>query len=129
MLQKGDFLINIVGASIGRAAMFDLECKANINQAVALVRIDEKAINRRYLLHYLNSSKAKHLYNFMKSDVARANLSLKDISVLQIISPPLILQREFAAFVEKVGKLREAARQTVKAMDTLYRAKLQEFFG
>ena len=38
VLRKGDFLINIVGASIGRVAMFNLECKANINQAVALVR-------------------------------------------------------------------------------------------
>src|SRR5690606_13813992 len=37
-LKKGDLLINIVGASIGRAAIFDIDADANINQAVALVR-------------------------------------------------------------------------------------------
>ena len=46
-----------------------------------------------------------------------------------MLNPPLALQREFAAFVEKVDKLRETARQTVEAMDTLYRSKLQEYFG
>ena len=38
ILQKGDILLNLVGASIGRSALFDLECTANINQAVALIR-------------------------------------------------------------------------------------------
>ena len=33
VLHRGDFLINIVGASIGRAAQFNLDCKANMNQA------------------------------------------------------------------------------------------------
>ena len=33
ILQKGDILLNLVGASIGRSALFDLECTANINQA------------------------------------------------------------------------------------------------
>ena len=38
ILRKEDILINIVGASIGRAAKYNYEYLANINQAVALVR-------------------------------------------------------------------------------------------
>ncbi len=56
-------------------------------------------------------------------------LTMGILRTLQFVVPDNSLQREFAAFVEKVDKLRETARQTVKAMDTLYRAKLQEYFG
>ena len=39
ILKQGDVLINIVGASIGRAAIYTLNNTSNINQAVALVRL------------------------------------------------------------------------------------------
>ena len=35
----------------------------------------------------------------------------------------------FTAFVEKVDKLKEVAKKSVKQMDVLYRSKLQEYFG
>lgn len=81
VIHKGDFLINIVGASIGRAAQFNLDCKANMNQAAALVRINDKRIKDNYLLIYLNSEKAQRMYDLMKSDTGRANLSLKDKAI------------------------------------------------
>ena len=108
VLQKGDFLINIVGASIGRAAQFTLDCKANINQAVALVRIEDKRIRDRYLLVYLNSEKAQQMYNSMKSDTGRANLSLQDISNLSILLPPVEEQITFENFVTQVDKSKVA---------------------
>ena len=104
MIHKGDFLINIVGASIGRAAQFNLECKANMNQASALVRIKDNRIIDKYLLVYLNSDKAQHMYDSMKSDTGRANLSLQDINDLTIMLPPLDKQIEYDTFVQQVNK-------------------------
>lgn len=104
ILHKGDFLINIVGASIGRAAQFNLECKANINQAAALVRIGDARIRDKYLITYLNSEKAQQMYDFMKSDTGRANLSLQDIGNLTIVIPPIDEQLVFEDFIEQVDK-------------------------
>lgn len=104
MIHKGDFLINIVGASIGRAAQFNLECKANMNQASALVRINDNRIIDKYLLVYLNSDKAQRMYDSMKSDTGRANLSLQDINDLTIMLPPLDKQIEYETFVQQVDK-------------------------
>jgi type I restriction enzyme S subunit len=58
MLKSGDILMNLVGASIRRTAVYNLKVEANINQAVALIRLmpgitDEFA---EFLLHYLKSS-------------------------------------------------------------------------
>lgn len=79
ILKKGDVLINIVGASIGRASVFNLDFNSNINQAVCLVR-PKKDVNPKYLSYYLNSGIAHKFYKFRIVDVARANLSLRDIS-------------------------------------------------
>ena len=43
--------------------------------------------------------------------------------------PPLPLQREFAAFVEKVEEMKATVRKELEKVDHLYRAKLQEYFG
>ena len=106
MIQKGDYLINIVGASIGRAAQFNMDCKANMNQASALVRIKDNTVSDNYLLYYLNSDKAQMMYNSMKSDTGRANLSLQDIANLEILVPDLTLQVKFASFVKEIDKSR-----------------------
>ena len=129
MLKDGDFLINIVGASIGRAALYNLDVKANINQAVALVRMKDGVVTHEYMLCYLNSPKALLMYDGMKSSVARANLSLADIAGMELLLPPLSLQDEFAAFVAEVDKSKLTLRETVATLDQLYRAKLQEYFG
>ncbi len=102
ILQKGDILINIVGASIGRACIFNLDEVANINQAVALVRCNQKLINAELLNRFLNSEDAFKMYDNMKIDVARANLSLQNISDLKIPLPPLSEQQKIVSEIEKI---------------------------
>ena len=112
IIKKGDFLINIVGASIGRAAQFQLECKANMNQAAALVRINDARVRDKYLLIYLNSDGAKLMYDSMKSDTGRANLSLQDVSDLLILLPSIQKQIEFEEFVNQTDKSKLAVQKS-----------------
>lgn len=86
ILQKEDVLFNLVGASIGRAAIFQLDQISNINQAVAIIRL-KNSISNKYLSHYLNAEVAKQKYLNKVVDVARANLSLTDISNMYIPLP------------------------------------------
>ncbi len=92
-------LTNIVGASIGRSAIFDRDDVANINQAVALIRLTN-AVNRKYILHVLNSPVIIEHMESEKVDVARANLSLKDVGNYPIPLPPLTEQEEVVRRVE-----------------------------
>lgn len=128
VIHKGDFLINIVGASIGRAAQFNLDCKANMNQASALVRIKDRRINEKYLLTYLNSDKAQRMYDSMKSDTGRANLSLQDISNLSILLPPIKKQIEFDQFVNQVDKSKAAVQKSLDEAQLLLDSLMQRYF-
>ena len=56
ILQRGDVLLNLVGASIGRAAIASHELEgANMNQAVALIRLVRNGLDNKFLMTYLIS--------------------------------------------------------------------------
>ena len=102
ILQKGDLLTNIVGASIGRTALFDEDIEnANINQAVCIVRLVNACLTD-YLLMYLNSATAIKIMTDKSVDSARANLSLTSVTNLLVPLPPLAEQKRIVARVEEL---------------------------
>ena len=57
-LQRGDILFNLVGASIGRGCILpEIEKEANVNQAVAVIRLDESIAKPEFVLGHLLSPK------------------------------------------------------------------------
>ena len=126
ILRKEDILINIVGASIGRAAKYNYEYLANINQAVALVRT--KNINNIFLLTYLNSEQAIKMYNDMKKGGARENLSLKNISDLKIPKATLALQNQFSEIVKQIDKQKFEIEKSLRETQELYESLMKEYF-
>ncbi len=129
MLKRNDILINIVGASIGRAAVYNCDEIANINQAVALVRVDYSQINQTYLMTYLNSAQAIEMYGKMKKGGARDNLSLQNIADLQIPVASMELQEQFAAFVKQTDKSKFEIKQSFEKLELLKKALMQKYFG
>lgn len=129
MLKRGDFLINIVGASIGRAVRYELDCKANINQAVALVRLNSPKVISDYILYYLNSPKALQMYNAMKSSVARANLSLQDIGNLEILIPDVEEQNTFGMFLQQTDKSKFELQQTILNLESTIKSLMLQYIG
>ena len=91
-LHQGDILLNIVGASIGRSCIFDLEESANINQAVALIRLKEKYLPE-WFSFLLNSNTIQLQIEQLKSGGARDNIDLKQIKAFEIPIHPLEVQK------------------------------------
>ena len=107
ILQKGDLLTNIVGASIGRTAVFDLDvADANINQAVCIIRLVNQNV-ADYVLKFLNSTVAIEMMTKKSVDSARANLSLTSVTNLLIPLPPLAEQKRIVAKLEEILPLCE----------------------
>ena len=96
-LVKGDILINIVGASIGRSCLFDIDvAAANINQAVCLLRVNQGVALNIYIHQYLQSSISINRLLGTQTESARPNLSLGDIRDFEFLLPPLPEQRKIA---------------------------------
>lgn len=127
ILQKGDFLMNIVGASIGRTAIYDLDISANINQAVCLIRGYPNHLNSFYLLMFFNSAICISYMFDKQVDNARANLSMGNISKFLIPIPPLAEQHRIVAKVDELMaicdqlkvKLKQSQETQVQLTDAL----------
>lgn len=133
ILRKGDVLTNIVGASIGRTAIFDLDEITNINQAVCLMRCKSKIIHNYYLMYLLNSPFFKSILHDNEVDNARANLSLTFFKNLIIPLPLVTEQREIVNKIElflfKTKKLEKKYQQKLINLEELKKSLLQKAFS
>lgn len=113
-LQRGDLLTNIVGASIGRTAIYDFDLPANINQAVCVIRL-KKGVNNRFVMYAMNSlSVLEHMHG-EKVDVARANLSLQDIGDIPLMIPKPDEQDEIVRRIEILLSCADRLEEKYKA--------------
>ena len=117
ILKRGDVLTNIVGASIGRTAVFDRNDLANINQAVCLLRCEPDKLINMYLAYILNSPFFKQILHDNEIDNARANLSLGFFKSLTIPIPPI---EDQVSIVAEIDSLREQTQR----LESIYQQKL-----
>jgi type I restriction enzyme S subunit len=102
ILAKGDFLMNIVGASIGRTAIYNLDTLANINQAVCLIRALTSNLYEQFLLHFFNSDTCLQYMFDKQVDNARPNLSMGNIAKFVVPLPPLAEQHRIVAKITEL---------------------------
>lgn len=98
ILKKGDVLINLVGASIARSAIYNIQDEANINQAVAIIRL-KKSINNDWFLSYLQLPNNIARLLGEQVETARANISLTDIRKFRIFIPKIDEQERLSKII------------------------------
>jgi type I restriction enzyme S subunit len=99
-LKQGDLLIAIVGATIGSVGVYDRNAPANINQAIAGVRLNDKVLPE-FICWYLKSSAGQAVLEFLKRPVARANINLEEVGQILVPVPEISLQKKIIIEVEK----------------------------
>ena len=134
VLRTGDVLLNIVGASIGRVAVVTPEIEGgNVNQAVAVIRLNKERMLPKYLMLNLLSPGTQAAIHAEKVEVARANVSLSDIKDFSILFPSLAEQGTIVAEVERRLSVIDELEATVKAnltrADRLRQSILQDAFS
>jgi restriction endonuclease S subunit len=108
-LERGDLLIAIVGATIGAAGVFDRPEAANINQAIAAVRLKDAPVLPEFACLYLRSSFGQALLDYFKRPVARANINLGEIAEIPLAIPPREMQ---TSIIEEAHRRRAEARRS-----------------
>ena len=128
-LQENDILFSIAGA-IGRTAIVTKDIlPANTNQALAIIRIPQGAINYSFLLYILQSSVVLEQAEKKKQGVAQLNLSLKDICDFIIPDIPLEEQQCIVDSLDKVSNLISLRKQQLSKLDELVKSRFIELFG
>jgi type I restriction enzyme S subunit len=128
-IYPGDVLISIAG-TIGRAAVVSSEDPAemNSNQAVGIIRL-KNGVNRRYILHWLQSNEAQSQIRGAQVTGTITNLSLTELRKLQIRLPPLAEQKRIAAILDAADALRTKRRESLAQLDALLQSTFLTLFG
>jgi type I restriction enzyme S subunit len=111
--------MNIVGGSIGRTAIYNIEALANINQAVCLMRSFPQYLNSQFLLNFFNSQTCVSYMFDKQVDNARANLSMGNISKFLMPIPPLAEQHRIVAKVDELMALCDQLKTKLNTAQTL----------
>ena len=127
-LKNGDILFSIAGA-IGRVAIVTEEMlPANINQALAIIRISDGQVYLPYIKLILTSPIVIEQFERKKQGVAQLNLSLKDINEISIPLPSKDKQIELAELFDKVVGVILKRNKELSALDDLIKARFVEMF-
>ena len=119
-------MVNIVGASIGRAAVVnDIVEGGNVNQAVAIVRL-KTGVEPFFVMTFLLTLGGQFQLHKQKKDIARANLSLQDVNNLLIPLPSVTEQTETIEILQSCDTKIAALEQEAARLDELFHAMLDE---
>ena len=58
-----------------------------------------------------------------------SHIRMEDLLYLKIGTPPLSLQNQFAAFVERVDQQKQTVQQSLEKLELMKKALMQEYFG
>lgn len=127
-LRAGDVLFSIAGA-IGRVAIVTKKMlPANTNQALAIIRIARDDIYLPYVKLILKSPIVKTQFERKKQGVAQLNISLKDITELEIPLPDMDQQIECAELFKKISEIIDFRQQELQKLDEFVKSRFIELF-
>jgi type I restriction enzyme S subunit len=122
LLKPGDILLSIRG-HVGRLAIVPTELDgANITQDTA--RLAVKGAEAVFVCECLRAPGFQRWMTKHTKGAAVRGINLGDVKLIPITLPPLPLQREFAAQVSAVERLKTAQRASLAKLDALF-ASLQ----
>jgi type I restriction enzyme S subunit len=129
-LRDGDLLV-CEGGEIGRCAVWHNEIQPCFFQkALHRVRCNRQLVQPDYLAWWFKYN-CNH-DGFAEIAGAKATIAhLPGIKLkqLQVALPPLSLQNEFAAFVERVDQQKQTVQQSLEKLELMKKALMQEYFG
>ena len=69
------------------------------------------------------------MLDIKSSGTSQAQLTVPNFKKIKIMEPPLSLQNDFAVFVERVDQQKQTVQQSLKKLELLKKALMQEYFG
>ena len=126
----GDIAMSRKG-NVGRCAVFPENLKNGIiHSDVLRIRIDKKRAVPTFMMHQLhNSNYIKHQIELVSSGAIMAGINVTKLKEIEVHLPPLTLQNEFAAFVERVDQQKQTVQQSLEKLELMRKALMQEYFG
>ncbi|MGU8829156.1 restriction endonuclease subunit S [Clostridium perfringens] len=126
IIEKGDILVALSGATTGKFGIYDEEIQALLNQRVAKISPKEN-INNKYLYHYMN--KLQNIIYNKALGCAQPNISPNEIGEIEIYVPSRLEQDKISDVLDIAKDLIDKRKKQIEELDLLVKSKFIEMFG
>jgi len=128
IVNKGDVVIALSGATTGKYGIYELDTPSLLNQRIGIIRQGKsETLDSKYFYFYLRELKSEILRK--AQGAAQPNISTKEIGQLQILLPPLPEQQKIAAILDAADKLRQKDQQLIEKYTELSQSLFLDMFG
>lgn len=129
-LEEGDLLV-CEGGEIGRCAIWHNEIQpCYFQKALHRVRCNQQIILPDYLAWWFQYNCEHKGFSAIEGAKATiAHLPGAKLKVLPVVTPPLVLQSQFAVFVYQVDKLKAMEQKCLEKLQLLFDSLMQKYFG
>ena len=126
-LKEHDILFSIAGGLGFVAIVRRDDLPANINQALAIVRLNS-GLSHEFIMRYLGSSLIQGEIHRIKAGAAQPNISLSQLGGFQVLLPSLLEQQRIADCLSCLDELIAAQTQKLAALKTHKQGLMQQLF-
>ena len=127
-LHENDLLIVRSGAP-GVSCVVTKEYEGCNAIDVIIAHPNLSKVNPWYLCAYTNYPHGKKQIDEGTGGAAQQHFNVGKYSKVKIMIPPLSLQNDFAAFVERVNQQKQTVQQSLEKLELMKKALMQEYFG
>ena len=131
LLQDGDIVFvrsNGNKELVGRClAIYPAKIPVTYSGFCIRYRLTSNKITVSYLLRVLKADSVRKKMTGRGANIQ--NLNQQILAQLVVPIPPLSLQNQFAAFVERVDKQKQTVQQSLEKLELMKKALMQEYFG
>lgn len=127
--EFGDILYIKDGVTTGVAMINTLKEEFSLLSSVALLKQNRSMIDGYFLWGVLNN---KEMYTNIRSNMGGAaitRLTIAKLNKIQIILPPINLQKQFASYSQQIEKIKFSINHSLDKLETLKKALMQQYFG
>ena len=125
-LQAGDILCSIT-AELGKIGWIPENFgEAYINQHTALIRIDAKKADSKFIAYQLSSNRINQVINSLNDAGAKAGLNLPTIKAIPIFYPPLNEQQKIAQILSTWDQAISATEKLIENSQKQKKALMQQ---
>ena len=133
-LKEGDILMALtrpIIKSLGTVKAVtvnssDLPCL--LNQRVARFILKEEELNKRFFLGFIYTSHFRNQIDKFSSTSLQPNVSNKQIEGLEIMTPPINVQNQFAERIQAIEIQKAQAQESLEKAEDLFNSLLQKAF-
>ena len=126
--EKGDILYS-KGGTTGIAKLVDIDIKFANWVHLAVLKFNHNEFNGSFFEKMLNCDYCYKQSQMLTKGIANRDLVLSAMAQIKIYKPPILLQNQFAAFVERIDKQKQTVQQSLEKLELMKKALMQEYFG